>query len=179
MHYDIMFIPKVRSSLLQKRHLFKHSLSGCFHMQFRKVLLWKRPRIELFRNWLLSPTKLSIITTSGGGYCWVRSLSHRCGNTSDHDKQILPLHCTVMLETVYVWSQSVKWFIVLCGNALVKVRHKIFITDKTNQFLVWTCCLFIPCVHQFIRVPFLPSPPPPMLLSRSGHNIQAVQKHTL
>ena len=47
--------------------------------------------------------------------------------------------CAVMLETVYVWSPSVKRFIVLCENALVKLQHRIFITSKINRFPVETC----------------------------------------
>ena len=65
-----------------------------------------------------------------------------------------PLYYAVMLETVTVWSSSVIRFIVLCGNALVNIQHRFFITNKINRFIIFFvfcfvssfCCFFL-CVN--------------------------------
>ena len=57
--------------------------------------------------------------------------------------EFFPSHCMVKLKTVYGWSSSVKGFIVVCGNVLVKRQHRIFVTSKISCFPVETCQVWV------------------------------------
>ena len=136
-----------------------------FKFKFRKVITFRNSiwctilesaPLEMPKNQIIEKPIISkkwfIITTSEGGYSWVRSPSHRCGNASDHDKSFLRLHCLVMLETIYVWSPSVQRFIELFRNTSVELQHRCVIIDKIHCFLVESPWLILEMVFHALAL---------------------------
>ena len=79
-------------------------------------------------NWIIEKPiiakKWFIITTYGGGYCHLRSPSHYSGNALDSDKPFSPIALRDHTSNG-VSYKPIKQFYALCGNALIKLQHRI------------------------------------------------------